>query len=68
MIRIWQTGGGCLPHTYGFGYWTGKQKDLLCTRRCKINEESEIFLSPLHRSRLVAFVLFLKKRKEKENG
>jgi len=58
-INCWRAGGGGVPYVYGFGYWTGEQKDLLCVKECKTNEEAEKYLSPLHRNKIIAFLMFL---------
>lgn len=60
-FMLWRAGGGPgVPYVYGFGYWCGKDKDLLCVRRCS-DKEAESCLSPLHRNVVRAYVLFVKK-------
>jgi len=59
MISVWRAGGGPSPYVYAFGYWTGEEKDLICLKKCKTNEESEKYLSPLDENILIAFCKFI---------
>lgn len=63
-LSMWRAGGDwhggkVVPYVYGFGYWTGEQGDLLCVKECKTNKEAEKYLSPLCRSRIIAFIKFI---------
>jgi hypothetical protein len=51
--------GGSLPDKYCFGFVTGPDKDLICTKPCKTNEEAEDHLSPIALTRIGAIYGFL---------
>lgn len=58
-LMLWRAGGGPgVPYVYGFGWWRGKDKDLFCFRRCS-DKEAEKFLSPLHRSVIIAYIMYV---------
>lgn len=61
-FSLWRAGGGLgIPYVYGFGFWCGKDNDLLCIRNFGPMETNELdqYLSPLRRNVLLAFVSFL---------
>jgi hypothetical protein len=60
-FSLWRAGGEPLPFVYGFGFWCGKDGDLLCIRKfCeKETSELELFLSPLKCNPLLALAAFL---------
>jgi len=61
-FSLWQAGGGPgVPYVYGFGFWCGKDNDLLCIRDFGQMETRalDLYLSPLKRNVFSAFVLFL---------
>jgi hypothetical protein len=53
--------GGTLPNKYGYGYITGKEKDLLCVKLCKTNQDAEVHLSPISASKIMAVIGFILK-------
>lgn len=58
---LWICGGGPgVPFRYGYGYWTGPDSDLLCVIE-GIDDAgyAEQMLSPISRSRIVAFLRYL---------
>jgi len=58
--EFWRCGGGPLHYKYGFGYWAGEQKDLLCIKpNIKTNKEAEKYLSPICKTKPMAFLMFL---------
>lgn len=64
----WSCGDHVLGEKYGYGYWTGPQKDLLCVKPdIKTNGEAELHLSPICKTKKEAKRAFEKKRKETEN-
>jgi len=63
-LSLWRAGGGPgVPYVYGFGFWSGEDNDLLCTKDFGQVEPSKLdpHLSQLKRNMFLAFVLFLNK-------
>ena len=59
MPRFYRWGGGGVPYTWSFGWWTGKDDDLLCVKSRTSNDtEAEIALSPVCSNRLLALLAF----------
>ncbi len=58
---FWRCGGGGLPYEWGFGYWTGPDKDLLCVRETDNARKAEYLLSPICKTKFKAISEFLKK-------
>jgi len=60
--RFYRWGGGGVLTTWSFGWWTGKDGDLLCVKsRASSNIEAEIALSPVCSNRVLALLAFLLK-------
>jgi len=61
---FWRCGGGSLPYNWGYGYWTGIDKDLLCVKpNIKMHaNEAEEWLSPICSSKKLAKEAFNKVR------
>lgn len=61
---LWTCGGGFgVPVQYGYGYWTGPDRDLLCViDNVTTASIAEVVLSPISRSKLLAWILFRVKR------
>lgn len=58
-LVYWKCGGGSLPYKWGYGYWTGPQKDLLCLKpNIKTNKEAELWLVPIQDSKELAKKVF----------
>jgi len=69
VIKMWRAGGGSEGYCYFWGYWTGEQNDLMCTKICVTNEEAEKHLSleggnPI--SALIKYLIFKGKHHIKE--
>lgn len=63
-LSLWRAGGGPgVPYVYGFGFWCGKNDDLLCIRDFGQMETNILgpHLSPLRHNMFLAFALFLNK-------
>lgn len=62
LPRFYRWGGGILPHTWSFGWVTGKDDDLVCVKpSVEIEPEDELFLSPVCSNRFLAFWAFVMK-------
>lgn len=66
---FWKAGGGPgVPMRYGYGYWSGPERDLLCVwDNVRTNEKAEGCISPLSRFRWLAYLKFMVKRIQLEN-
>ena len=68
---LWRAGGGPrVPYIYGFGFWCGKDNDLLCIRNFGSMETDELeqHLSPLRRNVFVAFLHYHRARQLLKRG
>ena len=62
MPRFYRWGGGGVLYTWSFGWWTGKDDDLLCVKsKISSDAEAEIALSPVCSNRVLALLAFLLK-------
>ena len=62
-LVYWKCVGGSLPYMWGYGYWTGPEKDLLCIKsNIDTNIEAEKYLSPICYTRKQAKKEFLKRK------
>ena len=60
-LRLFRWDGGrIIPDAYSFGWWTGKDDDLLCVKSQVATElEGELTLSPVCSSRPLALLAFV---------
>lgn len=66
MVKV--GGGPGVPMRYGYGYWSGPERDLLCVwDNVRTNEKAEGCISPLSRFRWLAYLKFMVKRIQLEN-
>lgn len=60
--RFYSWGGGGVPTTWSFGWWTGKDDDLMCVKsKTSTDTDAEIALSPICSNRPLALVAFVLK-------
>ena len=59
LPRFYRWGGGGVPYFWSFGWWTGKDDDLLCVKlKVMTDIEGEIALSPTCSNRPLALLAF----------
>lgn len=62
-LVFWKCGGGSLSYKYGFGFWTGKDEDLLCIYpNTKNNKKAEKYLSSICSNKFFAVISFFLKK------
>jgi len=60
--RFYSWGGGGVSTTWSFGWWVGKDDDLLCVKsKTSTDAEAEIALSPVCSNRVLALLAFVLK-------
>ena len=65
-FSLWRAGGGTgVPYVYGFGFWCGKDEDLICIRDFGSMNTNELdqYLSSLSPNVFLALVSFLSRRR-----